>query len=299
MEMTDTTKSDAGRTQTGGPQAMLRGLLVVLALALVVIIGVFGYQMIRTQGGDGPAQVAMLDPDAIYALPEFKDASKQLEDMSKKKQQELIDTIKAKKLAPAEQESLRLQMRQQLSEEQAKKLKPLNDRVTAAIATLARDRKLRVVLDKKIVLSGVPDITEDVKKLFEEKKELQVPKETGEEQSHVGYVNQEVIQELKLYKEAEARLFQYSQELEKAFQGKQKGLSDTDKEKLRTEMMRDFNEKKLELLNPVNEKVNEAIGTVAKEKGLSLVLNNTHVMWGGRNLTDDVIKKLVDRPAKG
>jgi len=58
-------------------------------------------------------------------------------------------------------------------------------------------------------------------------------------------------------------------------------------------MAKAFQEKQVEVMKPVNDKVTEAITSVAKEKGLSLVLNSHHIMWGGRNLTDDVIKKLI------
>ncbi|MBM3462793.1 MAG: OmpH family outer membrane protein [Armatimonadetes bacterium] len=298
--MTDNEKSEKGG---GGPQAMLRGLLVVAVLAVVVVIGVVLYTKGKdiVKSPDGPQQVAMLDQEAIYAMPEFKSAKDNLEKLSNDLQKQLVEKVGdagKPKMSMEEAENLRLQMREKLEQEQTKQLKPLYDRVTAAIAYLAVERGYRVVLDKKIVVTGVVDVTDEVKKRFQESKDATMPKEAPEAESHVGYVNQEVIAQLRLYKEAQARLMEYyqSQMKDVAEQAKKKALSQEDRERLQQELMQAFQVKQAEEFKPVNDKVNEAITAVAKEKGLSLVLNNTHVMWGGRNLTDDVIKKLVNNP---
>jgi len=296
--MTDLKPEIGSQKTTGSPQVMLRGLLMVLALAMLVVGGVFGFLYVSGRNqADGPQQVGMLDQEAIYALPEFTQAKKDLEQLSKAKEAELKKAIDEKKVnSAAEAENLRLQMRQQLEQEQARRLKPLNDRVTAAIAMLANERHLRVVLEKRIVISGVTDVTEDVKKKFAENKSPTLPKEASETQSHVGYINQEVVAELKLYKQVNEKLQARYQEMGKQFQAQAPKLSPDGRERLQAAMAKSFKEMQAELLMPVNERVNGAISEVAKEKGLSLVLNSSHIMWGGRNLTDDVVKKLVDQP---
>jgi len=283
--------TDVEKKQTGGPQAMLRGLLIVVALVVVGLCGVFAYQRLHGRGGEGPQQVGMLDSEAIYAMPEFTRVKKDLGQMSEAMQGEYQK--QSKKMRPEEQESLRLQMRTKLEQEQAKRLKPLNDRVSAAIATLAVERKYRVVLDKKIVVTGVSDVTEDVKKKFQENPRLEAPKQSPELQSNVGYISQEAVGELRIYKEANAKLVKFYQQLGQEFAKKGAKLTPAEKEKMRVEMARQFQEMQAEIFKPVNDKVNMAITEVAKEKGLSLVLESHHIMWGGRNLTDDVIKKLL------
>lgn len=295
--------ADTEKKQGGGPQAMLRGLLVVVAIVVVAVVGVLLFTK-KTPGGgslgggvtQSNQQVAMLDAEAIYALPEFTKAKKELEELSTHKEEELLKIVKDKKLSPEEAEKLRVQMRDELQQEQAKRVTPLNKRVTAAIATLSKERGYKVVFDKRIVVIGVVDVTEDVKKKFDELKSAELPKEEAtadSSDSTVGYINQETIQELRLFKDAQQRLLLEGQKMAAELQAKSKDMSPADREKLRQDTMRAYQEKTVEAMKPVNDKVTTAITDVAKEKGLSLVLNSHHIMWGGRNLTDDVIKKLV------
>lgn len=294
--------ADTDNKADSGPQAMLRGLLIVVAVAVIAVVGVLLFTK-KTPGGSplggssqGTQQVAMLDSEAIYALPEFTKAKKDLEELGSHKETELLQIIKDKKLSPEEAEKLRVQMRDDLQQEQGKRVTPLNRRVTLAIASLAKERGYKVVLDKRIVVTGVADVTEDVKKKFEEMKSADLSKETepaDPADSTVGYVNQETISELRLYKEAQQKMLVEYQKMAGEVQAKAKNLSPDDREKVRQEMAKAFQEKQVEVMKPVNDKVTEAITSVAKEKGLSLVLNSHHIMWGGRNLTDDVIKKLI------
>jgi outer membrane protein len=300
--MADTESKQGG----GGPQAMLKALLGVLAIAVVAVVGVWIWKarqgpgsnvMVLGGGTTNTTQVAMLDSEAIYALPEFTAVKNDLEKLSNEKEELLLKTIKEKKLNAEEAERLRQQMRDELQQEQARRVTPLNKRVTVAIAQLAKERGYKVVLDKRIVVTGVADVTDDVKKKFESLKGVDLSKETAETadaaDSSVGYVNQETIGELRLFKEAQQSLMADYQSMAVDLQKKTKDKSPAEKDKRRQDMARAFQEKQVEVMKPVNDKVTAAITDVAKEKGLSLVLNSHHVMWGGRNLTDDVIKKLI------
>lgn len=295
--------ADTEKKQGGGPQAMLRALLVFVALAVIAVGGVLFFTK-KTPGGtslgggvtQGSQQVVMLDREAIYALPEFTKAKKELEELSTSKEEELVKIVKDKKLSPEEAEKLRVQMRDELQQEQAKRVTPLNKRVTAAIAALAKERGYKVVFDKRIVVTGVADVTDDVKKKFEELKTADLPKEedtANSDDSAVGYVNQEAIGELRLFKDGQQRLYVEYQKMAADLQAKTKDMSPADREKARQETFRAYKEKEEEVTKALTDKVTAAIKDIAKERGLSLVLDSRHVMWGGRNLTDEVIKKLI------
>lgn len=299
--MADTDNTE--KKQAGGPQAMLRGLLVVVAIAVVAVGGVLLFTR-KTPGGSPigggtqqSQQVAMLDGEAIYALPEFAKAKKELEELSTQKEEELLKIVKEKKLSAEEAEKLRVQMRDELQQEQAKRVTPLNKRVTTAIARLAKERGYKVVLDKRIVVTGVVDVTEDVKKKFEELKTADLTNEdtstADPAESSVGYINQETIVELRLFKEAQQGFYLEAQKMAAELQAKEKTMPSADRDKARQDAYRALQEKQEEAMKPVNDKVTKAITDVAKEQGLSLVLDSHHIMWGGRNLTDDVIKKLI------
>ena len=45
-------------------------------------------------------------------------------------------------------------------------------------------------------------------------------------------------------------------------------------------------------MEPVNKQIEDAVKAVADAKGLSVVLNKDTVVYGGTDITQDVIKKL-------
>ena len=49
--------------------------------------------------------------------------------------------------------------------------------------------------------------------------------------------------------------------------------------------------KKASLLGSVNDKVTAAVKAVADAKGLAIVIDKGNVVYGGQDITDEVIKK--------
>ncbi len=285
------------KNEGGGPREMLRGLLAVLALA-VVAVGVILFLQHRsvTESGGPAAQVAMIDSEAIYALPEFTKVKKELDDLSDKMKKELVATIQAKKLDDQDAERLREQMRDKLQQEQRRRVTPLYRRVTAAIAILAQKNHYRVVLDKRIVVTGVVDITDAVKKEFESLQDADLSKlpMSADGNSTIGYVDQDAVADLRIFKDAQAQILVEYQQMAARLQKEAQGKSPSVQEQMRQAMVVAFQQREAALMKPVEERVKQVITQVARQKGLSLVLNSRHIMWGGQNLTDDVIKKLVD-----
>lgn len=50
--------------------------------------------------------------------------------------------------------------------------------------------------------------------------------------------------------------------------------------------------KEQELRAPILRKIEAAVKAVADKKGLVVVLDANHIVYGGQDITDDVIKKL-------
>ena len=50
--------------------------------------------------------------------------------------------------------------------------------------------------------------------------------------------------------------------------------------------------KRQDLLDPVQKKIEDAVKSVAEAKGLSVVLVKDSVIYGGQDITQDVVKKL-------
>ncbi len=280
-------------------------LVAGLSLAgLLLTAGCKGGGQTGTTGGTTPmgpvtksgAAVAALDPDVIYKLPEYADMNKKLNDDAQTMAKQLEADVKARKVKPEQLAVERLQMQQKLEQERNQLQTPLNNRVASCIADLAKKNGYNVVLDRRIVLTGVTDITDQVKNAFEASKgttsSASPDANTGTD-SGVGYVNEDTISDLKMFHDAQGQLQQYYLELQKEFQEKAKKATATQRGELQQMMMQKFQAKKAALYQPLQGKVNDIIAQVAKDQNLSLVLDTRQVMWGGKNITTDVIERLV------
>ncbi|SMD15021.1 OmpH family outer membrane protein [Sporomusa malonica] len=69
-------------------------------------------------------------------------------------------------------------------------------------------------------------------------------------------------------------------------------LSDKEKLELDRQLMLRLEQKRLELLKPISDKVVAAANEVVREKGLSIIISKKEVISGGVDVTADVLKKI-------
>lgn len=81
-------------------------------------------------------------------------------------------------------------------------------------------------------------------------------------------------------------------EVQKDFEEKSAGMSDQEKQDYYRQCQQRLQQKQAELLDPILKSVDEAIKQVADAKGLSVVIEKAAVVYGGQDITQDVIKKL-------
>ncbi len=110
--------------------------------------------------------------------------------------------------------------------------------------------------------------------------------------SKVGVVNQQqlVSQHPDLAKANEVM----QAEIEKAktdYAEKSASMNEQAKQEYQMQINQRLSLKEKELITPVLEKVDAAIKQVAEAKGLSVVLDKGNVVYGGQDITDEVIKK--------
>jgi outer membrane protein len=53
---------------------------------------------------------------------------------------------------------------------------------------------------------------------------------------------------------------------------------------------RESGREEMKVMNPITDEINKVIETVAKSKGVTIVLERVYIFFGGVDLTDDVIK---------
>ena len=277
----------------------LKKFAIAAGLSLVMLLGAG-----CTQEGQAVKKVASIDEAVIYKLDEFKNAEEELKKFAEERKKKLLEEGKDK--SPDEQQKLSQQFQMELQKKQNELLNPLKEKARAAVANAAKDKGVTVVLDKKIVVYGVPDITDDVKTLMTSGGELSYPKEEADvETAPVGYFDQGIVRSLKVFQQGEAELIQERNKMLaewKASLGDKKptpaeiqGIQKTIETRLQSIQEQKF--------SPLLKAVTDSVEEVAKKEGLSLVLDTQHVMYGGRNLTENVVdtflKKVGADPTKG
>lgn len=76
----------------------------------------------------------------------------------------------------------------------------------------------------------------------------------------------------------------------KEFESKAKGLSQEEQQKLYMQHQERLSDRERDLMKPLFEKINNAIKKVADAKGLSIVVDRQGVLYGGTDITEEVMK---------
>lgn len=76
----------------------------------------------------------------------------------------------------------------------------------------------------------------------------------------------------------------------KEFEGKAASMPQEEQQKYYMQLQERLANKERELMTPLMDKINAAIKKVADTKGLSIVVDQQGVVYGGTNITDEVIK---------
>lgn len=79
---------------------------------------------------------------------------------------------------------------------------------------------------------------------------------------------------------------------EKDFNAKAKSMSDQEKQKFGQQLQTRLMNRENELMTPILNQINAAIKKVADKKGLEVVVHKTTVVFGGVDITEEVIKGL-------
>lgn len=77
------------------------------------------------------------------------------------------------------------------------------------------------------------------------------------------------------------------------FNAKSTNMNDDEKRAYSQQLEQGLRQKKLELLIAIQDKINAAVKTVANAKGLTIVVDKSSVIYGGQDITDDVLKKIT------
>lgn len=81
-------------------------------------------------------------------------------------------------------------------------------------------------------------------------------------------------------------------EVQKDFEEKSAGMSDQEKQDYYRQCQLRLQQKQQELIEPLIKSIDDAVKKVADSKGLSVVVDKSVVVYGGTDITNDVVSRL-------
>jgi outer membrane protein len=258
-----------------------------------VIAAVFAAAAIATLAPQALAvdilDIGFVDQAAIGALPSFTAAQAQFAQFRDQTARDFQAAIKGKQ--PADQQRLYGEFNQKLAAKQHELFDPLLNRAQTAIALVAATKNLSVVVDKQIVIYGGQDITKDVLTTINQPGQV-VPPVNTPPPSEIGYVDQTQLDALPKAKAAadtfQAARTRLGQDLNKQLQGK----SRDDQLKIVQSFNQQLKDEQKKDVQPIIDQTTSVITDVARKHKLLLVVEQTDRVYGGTDITADVISAL-------
>ena len=112
----------------------------------------------------------------------------------------------------------------------------------------------------------------------------------------IGYVDmQKALEGHPRRSSSERALQEFFQAKQREFQQRSKGLNAVQRQELDRQMQQQFVQKREDLLGGLDKDIRAAVEQVAKDRGITVVLDRTVVLYGGTDLTDAVVAKLTGK----
>jgi outer membrane protein len=236
------------------------------------------------------ADVGIVDQAAIGNLKPFQDAKLELNQYQGQLAAQFQAAIKGK--SKAEQDSIRADFSNRLATAQHRLFDPLIGRANAAIAQVAANKGLSVVVDKQVVIFGGLDITKDATDLLNQPGQI-VPPINTPPPSVIGFVDRTQIDALPKMKAASDQFVQFQNQLRAQLSAQVTPKTPPDqRQKVLSSYQQQLQDEKNKVLQPLVDQTDKAIASVAKSKGLLLVVNGESRVYGGTDVTADVVKAL-------
>ena len=234
------------------------------------------------------ADIGYIDQTAIANVGAFQNANRQFTSYRAGLQREFEKRAR-KVRSPQDQQKLAAEFQSKMSNKQRELFGPLFGAAQTAIASIASSRNLSVVVDKRIVIVGGQDITKNVVDLLNSPGSP-VPPVNTPPPSTVGWVDQNQVDQLDQFKKAQEDFVKFGDEQRKAAQEKLKGAkTDPDRGKIYADYQKALDQRRDQIVTPLVNQTRAAIETVAKKKGLVLVIDRNNLIFGGTDVTPDVI----------
>ncbi|MBC5828254.1 MAG: hypothetical protein GIW99_11340 [Candidatus Eremiobacteraeota bacterium] len=233
--------------------------------------------------------IGFVDQAAIGSLKPFQDAQAQFAQARDQLSKQFQSAIKGK--SRADEQRIFNDFNGRASAKQHDIFGPLLARTQIAIAAVAANKNLSVVVDKQIIIVGGQDITKDVINMLNQPGQL-VPPVNTPPPSEVGLVDQQQINSLPKVKKANADFLQARQALQSQLNGQLAGKTADQQKPIIASFNQQLSDQQKKLLQPIVDATEKAISNTAKSKNLLLVIDATNRVYGGTDVTADVVRAL-------
>jgi outer membrane protein len=235
--------------------------------------------------------VGYFDQQAMASVPRFVAAERQLKAYGDSLNRQYSAQVRGVKNQDV-QARIMQEYKNKMIEKQRELVGPLSQRAQIAIASVASTRNLTVVVDKQIVIYGGQDITQNVIDLFNGVGDP-VPPVNTPPPSSIGFVDTSQINTLPKVKQAYADFQKFNDDQRTAFQQKMRGAkSDADRQQLMKDFQKSMDDKRKQLIDPLSDQTKNVIASVARKRGLILVIDRQSLIYGGTDITTDVVNGL-------
>lgn len=119
------------------------------------------------------------------------------------------------------------------------------------------------------------------------------PASTASDLSDLGFVDQSAFAALPMFASARQQLASFQAQLNGQYNSAMRGArSNADKQRLYSQFQQRFSTQQRVLFGPLFERVNLAIASVASTRKLSVVVDKRIIIYGGQDVTRDVVRLL-------
>jgi|GEM_PF-377401 len=233
--------------------------------------------------------IGFVDQSAIGTLKPFQDAQAQFAQARAQLNIQFQSAIKGK--SQSDQQKIYADFNNRVAQRQQQIFGPLLTRAQIAIASVAANKGMSVVVDKQIVIFGGQDITKDVVALISSPGPL-VPPVNTPPPGEVGYVDQSQIDSLPNVKKANDAFLQARQNMGAQLNQQLQGKSQDQQRQLIVQFNQQLQGEQKKDLQPVIDATQKAIADVARKKNLLLVIDAADRVYGGSDVTSDVVSEL-------
>jgi outer membrane protein len=235
--------------------------------------------------------IGYVDQTALSSIGSFTSANKQLAQYKSGLDAQFAGAMRSAHSAD-EQARVSQEFQDKLAERQRELFGPLFEKAQVAIASVASDKNLSVVVDKRIVIYGGQDITQNVMDLLTGIGDP-VPPVNTPPPSSVGFVDQQAIDGTAKLKSATDAFAQFRSDQTQQAQSKLKTVkSPADRDQVLKDYQSAIDAKEKDLITPLVDQTRSAIADVAKSHHLLLVIDRGDLIYGGTDITTDVVKEL-------